>query len=61
MGPASVGKSAISLRYTRKVFIDDYLPSIEDIYKKVTNIDTQTADFDILDTSGLTIELRKLI
>ena len=53
IGPPAVGKSALTVRYTQKVFIDEYLPSFEDIYKKNIIIEGEQVEVDILDSSGL--------
>lgn len=53
IGPPAVGKSALTVRYTQKVFIDEYLPSFEDIYKKNIVLDGEQVEVDILDSSGL--------
>lgn len=53
IGPQAVGKSALTVRYVRKVFIDEYLPSIEDLYKRNISIDGQQVEINILDSSGL--------
>ena len=53
MGPAAVGKSAISLRYTRKFFNPEYAPSIEDEYKKTQMFGDEHCEMDILDTAGM--------
>jgi small GTP-binding protein len=53
IGPPAVGKSALTVRYTQKVFIDEYLPSFEDIYKKNIIIHGEQVEVDILDSSGL--------
>ncbi len=52
MGPGSVGKSAMTLRYVQGVFVKDYDPTIEDAYRKNTNIDDVNCVLDILDTAG---------
>lgn len=53
IGPASVGKSALSIRYTQKVFIDEYLPSFENLFKKEIIIEKEHVEVDILDSSGM--------
>lgn len=53
IGPASVGKSALSIRYTQKVFIDEYLPSFENLFKKEITIGKEHVEIDILDSSGM--------
>eukprot|EP00826_Nyctotherus_ovalis_P045649 TRINITY_DN5074_c0_g3_i4.p1 TRINITY_DN5074_c0_g3~~TRINITY_DN5074_c0_g3_i4.p1 ORF type:complete len:278 (+),score=84.33 TRINITY_DN5074_c0_g3_i4:103-936(+) len=53
IGPASVGKSALSIRYTQRVFIDEYLPSFENLFKKEILIEKEQVEVDILDSSGM--------
>lgn len=52
IGPASVGKSSIAVRYALNQYTADYVPTIEDTYKKFETIDGQTIGLNILDTSG---------
>lgn len=52
MGRASVGKSALSLRYTEDRFAADYDPTIEDMHKKETTVDGAPLTLKILDTAG---------
>jgi small GTP-binding protein len=52
LGPASVGKSAITLQYTKGQFVPDYLPTIEDEYTQKLEIDNQLSEVSILDTAG---------
>ena len=53
IGPPSVGKSALTVRYIQKVFIDEYLPSFENLFKKNMVIDGEQVEVDILDSSGM--------
>ena len=53
IGPPSVGKSAISVRYIQKVFIDEYLPSFENLFKKDIILKGKHVEVDILDSSGM--------
>jgi len=52
LGTASVGKSAITLRYVRDFFAKDWDPTIEDAYKKTVEIDGKPCKLEILDTAG---------
>jgi small GTP-binding protein len=52
LGPGSVGKSAITLKFAQGVFINDYDPTIEDVYRKSTAVDGTACMMDILDTAG---------
>lgn len=51
-GSGSVGKSSIVLRFVTDTFTDEYLPTIEDCYRKTIQINGQTSHLDILDTAG---------
>jgi len=51
-GAGGVGKSSIVLRFTTDTFTSEYLPTIEDCYRKNFMVDKQTAFLDILDTAG---------
>lgn len=52
LGSGAVGKSALTIRFLRSHFVDDYDPTIEDSYVKHTVVDTEEAVLDILDTAG---------
>lgn len=52
MGSTGVGKSAITFRYTKKKFLSDYVPTIEDEHKTRVEIDSKLREISILDTAG---------
>jgi len=52
LGPGSVGKSAITLRFYANQFVEVYDPTIEDLYRKVVSIDTTPYLVEILDSAG---------
>ena len=52
MGSTGVGKSAITFRYTKKKFISDYVPTIEDEHKTRVEINGKLREISILDTAG---------
>jgi GTPase KRas protein len=52
MGPTSVGKSCITIQYVQNKFTECYDPTIEDWYRKVTNVDNEACLLEILDTAG---------
>jgi len=52
LGGGGVGKSALTIRLVTDNFLDEYDPTIEDSYRKQTDIDGRTALLDILDTAG---------
>ena len=51
-GSGGVGKSSIVLRFVTDTFSMEYLPTIEDCYRKTCLVDQKTAFLDILDTAG---------
>jgi len=51
-GSGGVGKSSITLRFVTDTFTHEYLPTIEDCYRKNSLVDGKTAFLDILDTAG---------
>ncbi|OMJ80006.1 hypothetical protein SteCoe_19828 [Stentor coeruleus] len=53
LGTAAVGKSAVTHRFVQNKFLKDYDPTIEDYYKKVVNVDSETVPLSILDTAGM--------
>ncbi|KAH9261289.1 hypothetical protein BASA81_000993 [Batrachochytrium salamandrivorans] len=52
LGTGGVGKSAITLRFVRDTFFQDWDPTIEDAYKKTVSVDGQVCVLDVLDTAG---------
>ncbi|KAK0450027.1 small GTPase superfamily [Armillaria borealis] len=54
LGAGGVGKSALTVRYIRDVFIDYYDPTIEEAYRRDVHLDGQlsTNALEILDTAG---------
>lgn len=52
VGAGGVGKSAVTLQFIRKEFIENYEPTIEDSYRAQVVVDGRTYILDILDTSG---------
>lgn len=52
LGSGGVGKSAITIRFVRDKFIEDYDPTIEDSYKKELVVDNENAVLTITDTAG---------
>ena len=51
-GDDGVGKSSITQQFIQGRFIDDYNPTIEDVYEKHTTIDGTDYRVDVLDTAG---------
>eukprot|EP00743_Colponemidia_sp_Colp-15_P007104 GILK01007665.1.p1 GENE.GILK01007665.1~~GILK01007665.1.p1 ORF type:complete len:298 (+),score=31.86 GILK01007665.1:3-896(+) len=52
LGSGAVGKSCVTLRFTRNTFVDDYDATIEDLHSKLTEVDEKLVSLDILDTAG---------
>jgi len=52
VGAGAVGKSAITVRFIQGKFVEKYDPTIEDSYRKPTEIDGQACMLDIMDTAG---------
>ena len=51
-GGGGVGKSALTFKYLKNYFIDEYDPTIEDRYLKQATIDNETCLLDIVDSAG---------
>eukprot|EP00123_Amoebidium_parasiticum_P010450 comp20113_c0_seq1/m.24814 comp20113_c0_seq1/g.24814 ORF comp20113_c0_seq1/g.24814 comp20113_c0_seq1/m.24814 type:complete len:194 (-) comp20113_c0_seq1:557-1138(-) len=52
LGDGAVGKSCMTIQFTRAQFVEDYDPTIEDAYRKQCVVDDQAVLLDILDTAG---------
>ncbi len=52
LGSGGVGKSALTIRLVTDKFLDDYDPTIEDLYRMQVMVDGESAVLDILDTAG---------
>ncbi|BFZ02183.1 hypothetical protein BsWGS_05222 [Bradybaena similaris] len=52
VGDGGVGKSALTIQFFQKLFVQDYDPTIEDSYIQYTEIDGQWCILDVLDTAG---------
>ena len=53
LGSGGVGKSALTVQYCCGTFVEKYDPTIEDFYRKDTDIDNQPITLEILDTAGM--------
>lgn len=53
LGAGGVGKSALTVQYVQNVYLESYDPTIEDSYRKVTEIDQRPCTLEILDTAGV--------
>jgi small GTP-binding protein len=52
LGSGGVGKSALTLRFVRDFFVQDWDPTIEDAYRKTVDVDGKLCMLEILDTAG---------
>jgi small GTP-binding protein len=52
VGSILVGKSSLVSMYTRSHFESDYIPTIEDTYRKNISVDGEDCLLEIVDTSG---------
>lgn len=53
LGSAGVGKSALTIRFIRNIFVEEYDPTIEDFYKHTAIVKGQSQKISILDTAGM--------
>lgn len=51
-GGGGVGKSAMTIQFVQQHFVEEYDPTIEDSYRKQTEVDGKVYLLDILDTAG---------
>jgi len=52
VGSGGVGKSALTLQYMYRDFVEEYDPTKADSYRKKVTLDGQECQIDILDTAG---------
>ena len=52
LGTGGVGKSALTLRFIRDCFVEEWDPTIEDAYRKTLDVDDSLCTIEILDTAG---------
>ena len=52
LGTGAVGKSALTINFVKKLFCEEYDPTIEDSYSKQLTVDEKPVCLDILDTAG---------
>ncbi|CAD6197374.1 unnamed protein product [Caenorhabditis auriculariae] len=52
VGGGGVGKSAITIQFIQRFFVQDYDPTIEDSYTKQCFVDEDMCKLEILDTAG---------
>eukprot|EP01137_Pigoraptor_chileana_P034240 Opistho-2@26487 len=52
IGEGGVGKSAVTLKFMRNHFVEEYDPTIEDSYTKTLELDGVNCNLEITDTAG---------
>jgi len=52
LGAGGVGKSALTVRFIRDVFVETYDPTIEEEYRRTMTVDGQLDSLEVLDTAG---------
>jgi len=52
LGPGGVGKSCLTIRYTKSTFVESYDPTIEDAFRHQAVVDDRVVQLEILDTAG---------
>ncbi|KAM8978722.1 ras-like protein [Sarcophilus harrisii] len=52
MGTCSVGKTALTMQFTKNHFVTEYDPTTQDFYSKDTVVDENPYQLDIVDTTG---------
>lgn len=50
VGDGGVGKSALTIQFFQRMFVQDYDPTIEDSYTQHCEVDGQWCVLDVLDT-----------
>lgn len=51
-GGGGVGKTCITLRFLKDQFSEGYIPTIEDEFSKIIEVDGQTISLTVIDTAG---------
>ncbi|KIY43779.1 ras-domain-containing protein [Fistulina hepatica ATCC 64428] len=52
VGGGAVGKSALTIQFFQDKFVEEWDPTIEDVYRKQCLIDNELVVLDVLDTAG---------
>ncbi|GLB40654.1 putative ras subfamily of RAS small GTPases [Lyophyllum shimeji] len=52
LGAGGVGKSALTVRFIRDVFVENYDPTIEEEYRRTITVDGELSSLEVLDTAG---------
>ncbi|CAF4022623.1 unnamed protein product [Rotaria sordida] len=53
LGEGAVGKTSLATQFIQGIFISKYDPTIEDVFKKIVEIDGKQFIVEILDTAGV--------
>ena len=52
LGAAGVGKSALTMQFVQGTCNEEYIPTVEDTYKKSAEVEGHAATLTIIDTAG---------
>ncbi|ESK89299.1 ras protein [Moniliophthora roreri MCA 2997] len=52
LGAGGVGKSALTVRFVKNVFLENYDPTIEEQYRHTLTVDGEASSMEVLDTAG---------
>jgi len=52
LGAGGVGKSALTVRFTQDIFLENYDPTIEEEYRRIITVDGRMCQLEVLDTAG---------
>ncbi|KAF8318415.1 ras-domain-containing protein [Clavulina sp. PMI_390] len=52
LGGGGTGKSSLTLRFMKEMFVDSYDPTIEESYRKQVKVDGELCNIEVLDTAG---------
>lgn len=52
LGAGGVGKSALTVRFVRDEFVENYDPTIEEEYRQIVEVDGISSSLEVLDTAG---------
>ncbi|KAF9048492.1 small GTPase superfamily [Panaeolus papilionaceus] len=52
LGAGGVGKSALTVRFIKDVFVENYDPTIEEEYRRTITVDGKLDSLEVLDTAG---------
>jgi len=52
LGAGGVGKSALTVRFIKDIFVDTYDPTIEEAYRRSVTVDGELSLLEVLDTAG---------